>query len=233
MIHRDLTLEQAAAGVIDPSTLDPADGERVDELRRENEEILKVHPPEQVLAEVRRRASQGRTNRGLWAAGAVFAMAAGLLLFAIAGSQPVEQTTMKGPARMLVYRVEDGLSRLEPEDDARGGDKLQLAYMPAGAAHGVVLSIDGAGLVTLHHPRTPRESTALQRGTNALDRSFVLDNAPEYERFFLVTSASEIDVSAVLEAAEELANQPDAASAALPLPAELDQHAVLIDKVNP
>lgn len=114
------------------------------------------------------------------------------------------------------------------------GDIVQVSYVAAGNHHGVVLSVDGAGAVTLHHPLRPRDSTAVRpRGEHPLAHAFQLDDAPGFERFFFVTSAqAPIDVEVVLAAAERLtlSSPLSQTSAALDLPPSLQQRSLLLRK---
>jgi hypothetical protein len=80
---------------------------------------------------------------------------------------------------------------------------IQLKYSAKGAKYGVIFSIDGRGTVTLHYPggaETP--STLDAGGTHALDFSYELDDAPDFERFFFVTAHHPIDFKAVIEKAK-------------------------------
>ncbi len=116
----------------------------------------------------------------------------------------------------------------------RSGDIVQVSYVAAGNNHGVVLSIDGSGAVTLHHPSNPDDQSRIEpRGSQPLAHAFQLDDAPAFERFFFVTSAAEpIDVETVLRAAEMLTvHDPSAlASADLLLPERLSQSSILLRK---
>ena len=65
------------------------------------------------------------------------------------------QRPLPAPALRLYRRVAGADQLLRDGATARPGDLLQLAYAAGGETHGVILSIDGAGSVTLHFPRTP------------------------------------------------------------------------------
>jgi len=81
---------------------------------------------------------------------------------------------------------------------AKAGDLLQLAYIPAGKTYGVIFSIDGSGIVTLHHPESKGNSSILkQEKKNLLPSSYELDNAPDFERFFFITTMEEIEVQSI------------------------------------
>jgi hypothetical protein len=135
--------------------------------------------------------------------------------------------------QLLIFRQKrDHVEVLGDENRARAGDLLQLAYVAAGDPFGMILSIDGRGRVTLHFPGDREGSTALvQNRKFLLPNAIELDDAPSFERFFLVTSKAPIDVAAVLGRAEDLASDRGKAErSGLDLPAGLDQFSVLIRK---
>ena len=82
-----------------------------------------------------------------------------------------------------------------------------MGYTVPENGYGVILSIDGNGTVTLHFPGDAGQPTDLEMNRKVfLDSSYELDNAPDFERFFFITSSHAIDVNAVLEGARQLAS---------------------------
>lgn len=188
------------------------------ELARSDAEILAAHPPAQVAAEVRRRA---RARRAVQVAPLL--VAAAVLAVAVWPTAPVapelaelEPTTIKGDLRLLVHRLGDDRPLVDG-DDAESGETLQLRYVSAGHQHAVAFSVDGAGTVTPHPLGT------FQAGTHAFPDSYELDDAPAFERFFLVADDAPIDPDPLYAAARDLG--PDR-----PLPTELDWTSVTLEK---
>jgi hypothetical protein len=140
---------------------------------------------------------------------------------------------IKGPTRLVVYR--HGESRNLPYGArAARGDLLQLAYVSDRAGYGVVVSLDGAGGVTVHLPGSNGERAVpltTARETR-LPSSFELDDAPGFERFFLVTAPQPFAVAPIVEAARALAGKPAAHDAALALPPQFAQNSFLVDKTR-
>lgn len=254
----ELHREQLALGELAPERREallarPETAAELAVLRAADAEILAEHPPARVLAEVRRRAAAMPRRAPTWALWLTPTLAAAAVA-ALVLTRPVEdvpkdslvarralaedpgETRIKGLApHLLVHRQEGerAVPLAEPAQ-ARAHDRLQLSYVAAGARHGVVLSIDGNGVVTLHAPTSPSGSTALQQdGAVALPQSYELDAAPGFERFILVTAAGPIDVAAVERAARALAGAPEAASAPLELPPGWQQRSFLVRKVGP
>ncbi|RKH97671.1 ActD-like protein [Corallococcus sp. AB038B] len=117
---------------------------------------------------------------------------------------------------------------------AQAGDVVQLSYTAAGHAQGVILSVDGRGTVTSHQPALGDTSAPLERsGTHLLPRAYELDDAPGFERFFLVTADNPFELEGVMAAARVLAASPEARTAPLTLPTGLGQTSFLLEKSSP
>lgn len=247
----DWKLERILLGEESEEGLGAKDRVRLERIRASNEEILARYPPQLVAERIERElrgsgataptTATKRWRRPTFMAVPALAGLAGLLMWispggnvALPGDGP-EVTREKGDvlASLVVHRRSPaGPERLASGRTVRPGDVLQLSYAAAGATHGVIVSVDGAGAVTLHHPAREGLSTALGgEGETPLPEAYELDAAPGFERFFLVTAQAPIDVGAVLAAAGLLARDPMVArDAALTLPRGLSQSSVLLVK---
>lgn len=238
MTISDLTLERLALDELDPQEAADArrrleeDGElhRLDELRASNEEVLAAFPPEEMVPRIRARFAEaearGAYRRGWWSGlgvGVAVAAAALLLTWLGPARSPTmvpepEVTRLKGLAPHLVVhrKLGDVAERLRDGASVRPGDLLQLGYVAAEATHGVIVSLDGDGVVTLHQPEFGTLPTALA-GDGRVDLPFAyeLDAAAGFERFVFVTSDAPLDVDAVLAAARAVARGDDPAGAPL------------------
>ena len=87
------------------------------------------------------------------------------------------------------------------------GDMVQLAYTaPAGEHYGIIFSIDGRSVVTLHYPYREGQSSLLVPGRYTfLNHAYILDDAPDFEVFVFVVSAKPMDVESVLMEARAMA----------------------------
>ncbi len=96
----------------------------------------------------------------------------------------------------------------------------------------MILSIDGAGTVTLHFPEKAAGDTTLPAGSRVfLPRSYELDGAPAFERFFFITPQAPLPTAAILEKARALAaDRARAMTAGLDLPGGYGQLSLLIRK---
>jgi len=255
----DWLLERIALGELPSEELavararllaEPDGAARLAALEADSAATLAHLPPGEVARQV---ASRARVHRVEWEARArrfrpVFALvpaltAAALVLLvgprlsAPPGDEaPLEETRVKGlEPRLVVHR-----QRAEaPEvlvDGARvaEGDVVQVAYVAAGRAQGLILSVDGRGTVTLHAPESGDTSVRLgASGTHALPGAYALDDAPGFERFFFVTAEAPFPVDEVLTAARSLASHPEARTSPLPLPSRYMQASFLLEKSSP
>ncbi len=234
---------------------DPSAADRLTALAESDRAILAAHPPARVAAEVERRRRARAvvvTSRRYRLAGIAMAAAAVALFLVIrpGGQRGADHAvvTDRGQAAGSSERVKGGhpylrihrqrgagSERLIPEQRVTAGDRLQLSYVAGGARYGVILSIDGRGVVTVHFPEPETGDTALaeRRKPVFLAHSYRLDDAPGFERFFLVTSEDPISVAAVRAAAERLASQPGQAErGTLGLDPDLEQSSFLLRKAS-
>jgi hypothetical protein len=257
-------VERAALDEVGPASRDRIEradprelADRVAAVRSDNAAELAHHPAgpavaqidTRVAAERKRRAEQQRRRRLSWL-GVATTAAAVLLIVRLAPERAVEpgrsappEETMraKGAApRLLAFRQISGQSghieRLEQDAVVRAGDLVQLRYNPGGQGYGVIASIDGAGVVTLHFPfreDAPPQATAVAPETTTLPHAYALDDAPRFERFFLITANDPVDVQLTLAALRSLARREDSATAALELPAGHRQWSLRLRKPDP
>jgi hypothetical protein len=97
----------------------------------------------------------------------------------------------------------------------RAGDTIQLAYTvnsQPGSRYGVIFSIDRRSTVTVHYPYRLGADTRLLTGRRIfLEEAYTLDDAPDYEVFFFVIAAAPLDLTIILDAARQLARNPETA----------------------
>lgn len=231
---------------------DPDARARLEALPAQDAVFFAAHPADRVVPEIERRAHLARAREAVaasgrgWTASMVLLGPVLAILLAVVigprlvpGGDPtdptVEPTRAKGlQARLRVYQqTVEGPRRLAPGQVLLKGDVLQVAYLAGDARHGVILSIDGRGAVTRHFPAQSGAPTDLTPGEHVLPEAYELDDAPDFERFFLVASEAPIDVAVVTAAAEALAASGKARSGTLSLPEGLQQSALLVRKEVP
>ena len=122
---------------------------------------------------------------------------------------------LKENPSQLAIPVEEG-RKLPDSTLLREGNTVQLAYLtpPGDVYYGVIFSIDGRSVVTLHYPYRRQQSPILTAGKRTfLDEAYTLDDAPDFEIFFMVVSKNPLNTENVLRTAEELAKEPETALA--------------------
>lgn len=218
---------------------DPSLAARLAALDESNREIARQYPAGWLATRIGdrlgapRRPSAHRVRR-LALASAVVAGAVVMVLARPWGDVlPVAQRIKGLKPSLSVYRqTSTGSETLADGAPARAGDVLRLGYVSAGRAYGVIVSIDGRGIVTRHLPaHGERAATLRTGGTTLLDEAYELDDAPEWERFFLVTAEHDFDVDTILAAARRAAARDlRSPPPALPLPGDLGQSTFSIQK---
>jgi anti-sigma factor RsiW len=241
VVQGDLSEAERAAvqGQLDA---DPSIARRLADIRASDGEV-RARLPAFARLEERARAArkERRKRRGRWAMLAPALVAAAVLMMVLRPQDTSwktprgeEITRVKGAGRLIVYRKTAGGSEpLRHESAARPGEIVQIGYSVARDTYGVIISVDGRGAVTLHHPESPTGSTQL--GVNGLlPAGYQLDDAPGFERFILVTARTPVPVARVLQSARMLAPNPQRArDGRLSLPDEFAQSFVLVWKVQP
>jgi hypothetical protein len=109
-------------------------------------------------------------------------------------------------------------------------DLLQISYNAAGEGFGVVISIDGRGVVTRHLPEEGGVSTKLGSGDIPLPNAYELDDAPRFECFYFITGEAPFAVDAVINAAKATSQTPERAGKPLQLPKGLTQSWIMLQK---
>lgn len=253
----DWLVERAALDEVAPvhrERLDRADpselAEKIAALRDANAAELANHPADPAVAiiearvanEAKRRAERRRLRRFIGVLGVAMTAAAVMIAVNVLGGHPAEptrvarttqyeDTRVKGMPRLLVFRqAGERAERLDADALVHPGEVLQLRYNPGGKAYGLIASVDGAGVVTLHFPASEDAPTKIARESTALPSAYALDDAPRFERFFFITANEPIDVAETLTALRTLAKRTDSGDASLELPEALHQWSLRLRK---
>lgn len=225
----------------------------LENIESSNREILALYPPPMVKASLSTQLTEMKKisfplRRVLAISSAAAVLLTIILVLPLLKEKPGivhtdaerDVTLIKGipkvdlsVTQLLVYRkLQDQVEMLADGDHAKAGDLLQLAYVATEESYGMIFSIDGRGFITLHFPEGSGESTKLELNKQfSLPNAIELDDAPGFERFFLLTSRTPIDVDSVLKELEGLTEHPEKAKQTdLDLPGNLKQFSFLILK---
>jgi hypothetical protein len=255
----DWLLERIALGELPPEELatararllqEPDGAARLAALEADSAATLERLPPVELArrvgsrAHVRQLGREPSTPRFRLAFALVPALAAAALVLLVrpqvapsVGEQTgLEETRVKGLEPHLVVHRQRAQAAEVLEDGAQvaEGDVVQVAYVAAGQSHGAIVSVDGRGTVTVHAPESGAASVRLApSGTHVLPGAYALDDAPGFERFFLVTADAPFALEEVLAAARSLAGRANARTSPLPLPSRYTQASFLLEKPSP
>ena len=214
------------------TTLTASEQQRLAELTADDEAIRSMYSKGDVSAEVRRRQrveavrARSELRRGwpMLASGLAATAAVALWVFVPGGAKDpgaiarMEQTRLKGAGLILHRKTAEGSDTLISGERARAGDRIQIGYRLDQASFAVLLSVDGRGVVTYHVPSDGRfEPVQRDAGHHQLSFSYQLDDAPAFERFFLVTSDRAFAIAEVRRAAARLSQKPRSVALTEPL----------------
>ena len=105
-----------------------------------------------------------------------------------------------------------------------------LTYQAAGQRYGVIVSIDGRGVLTRHLPQKGAEAARLEAGApTPLPEAYELDDAPRWECFFFVTADRPFPVERVVGAVRTIP-RTEKPPAQLSLPKGLVQSSFVLRK---
>ena len=187
---------------------------RIASLKKSDEEILSQYPSEKMIPELIMKANKKNKNKIIF----YFPMvAAAVLLVAfipfytpdIASLWQSPATTeiqeysengtrIKGLSLSLEVwkKTGDSAEKLVDKGYAKAGNELQLRYSVPTKCYGIIFSLDGNGKVTALLA-DQNSSVAIDAGKiSLLPYAYKLDDAPHFEKFFLVISSESFDLDA-------------------------------------
>ena len=219
----DLTLERYLLGELPKAEMETLTKKlendldlqsRLAAIQTSNTEINALYPSDEMVRQI--KAQMGNVislpfqkYKPLLALAAVLALSIAVsiwipnrevqLLDGVAPNQLLEPTRIKGDARLFLFRKTDqGTESLTNGSVAHQGDRIQIYYQAGDQKYGAIFSIDGNGTLTQHLPDSGNQSATLSQGDPVgLDFSYLLDNAPKWERFYLITSHTPFELKPI------------------------------------
>ena len=183
---------------------------RVDTMKEQSQDLLKRHPPEPFLVELNRKIhlqnaqerqrDSNRPSSFYWRIGAGTLAVATALLIALPLSNPTNESNLDDPKpgngyrtkgetlHLMAHLIEEGKQKpLSNGDVLQQGDRIQLSIQQAKGRSFFIFSIDGNGVTSVHYPL--HESPDLEQSDFfSLPTSYRLDDAPDFEHFYLLSS---------------------------------------------
>ena len=114
----------------------------------------------------------------------------------VAMAETDNSTRIKGMQASLEVWKKTGDSAVQMVNlgEAREGDEIQLRYRVPQKCFGMLISMDGNGTITMHMGEG-NKSVELEPGKmTTLPFAYKLDNAPKFEKFFLLTSQNSFEI---------------------------------------
>ena len=213
-------------------------------ITESNREILSAYPAERVVPAIRERLlREGGTRRKrpqpvLWVLPVAAMVVLLLSFFVVRERAGMDETRLKGltPHLSVFRKTPAGAEELRSGALARRGDVLQLSYVAGDAKFGAIVSVDGRGHVTWHLPAGYAGGAGSAPGLDpkgqvVLPSAYELDDAPAFERFFLVFASAPFNLGDVDRAARALAARTATAGQdPLGLPGGLGQFSLVVKK---
>jgi hypothetical protein len=114
-----------------------------------------------------------------------------------------------GKSKLFLFKKQNGkMLTLKNGDIVKQDDSLQIAYYSPGKPYGIIFSIDGKGQVTLHYPEDASKPVSLKGKEKIfLNFAYKLDDAPDFEKFYFITSTKPFKIGSVITSANKLAKK--------------------------
>lgn len=228
---------------------------RLAAIQDSNERILTDHPWEAIAGKIN-RAEDAPSLLQRWSPGPLVAAASAFVIVAASAVWTFVQPPFSTPdtrsvdTRSMAASTDYGIrtkgllpslqvhrsraqdvERLESGAMAREGEVIQLSYNAAGKRYGMIVSVDGAGVLTFHLPQQGGSSGALEpQGAVPLGHAYELDGAPAFERFYFLAADAPFSVDEILTAVRAGARGEGGAPESLRLPEGIDQATFLLRK---
>ncbi len=171
-----------------------------------------------------------------------------ITIFTQFNKEPVHKTTqdkdilrvkgeggkLKEDPKIFLFKKTDTKKVENVKNNSLGqeGDLFQIAYTAGTKKYGIIFSLDGKGAYTLHFPETKDKECRLKQGQLVyLEHSYELDNAPDFEQFWFISSEIKIDIAGIIKMIKKgkIKDLMDT-SAKFSLPDHFSQHSILVKK---
>ncbi len=212
---------------------------RIKEIQSSNKKILIKYPAKQMAQQIKTKLAQQIPEKQKktssfflrpvplvgFASACVVLLAAVFIIPLFLTSQPgvinhtddttrIKGTDMKYDKPLIAIFLKNGAQgeKLKDGSTVSAHDTIQVQYFAAQNKYGVIFSIDGRGKISLHFPYQKSANTMLtQHKKIFLADSFELDDAPDFERFFFISSDSPLNTTEILAKAGQIAKDSDLA----------------------
>ena len=212
-VNGSLPSEQSRA-IEDAIRSDQALLERIETLREHNQTFLQYYPPQGAWVEVERKLKASHNTKASFsrirlavAFGGALAVALFVLPFGKTlptNDDGIRMKGLSGPS-LEIYHIKSGaqIERLKERSTVDTGTTLQVVVRDGPELYVRVISIDGRHVVTRHYPNDG-DKGFIEDDRFALPSTYILDDAPDFETFFLITSPNEFTETFSVEELDSL-----------------------------
>lgn len=230
----NLKLEKYLLNELSPEEMNkiesnPIENEYIDYLKKDNEDFFNKFDIKKLAEETEKKASEKakiikfpvKTISTIAAAAACFILTINLLPNIINNKVEEEVILLKGSQSLYIYlKTDDKVEKLKDLDKVKESDQLQITYQSKDN-YGIIFSVDGLNNITYHYPESFNNSTSMEIGKEvSLPTSYILDNAPYFEKFYMITSKESFDLNLVNNKVTEIKVSDGKITEDLMLPAE-------------
>jgi len=202
-IERYLLGELPASEMAALKTLESENAEfrsQIEQLKKSNEELLAKYP---ALMDVPVRAPISRVYYSM-AAALIITITVMIAVFSTDSPVVINEdgTRAKGLKTDLeVWRkTAESTEKLANNSEVKAGDLLQVRYIAEKKCYGVILSMDGNGVLTIHLSGNNGKAAELEAGRIvSLESAYELDDAPKFETFYFITDSTEFALAPIAE----------------------------------
>lgn len=207
----NLKLEKYLLNELSPEEMDkiennPVENEYIDYLKKDNEDFFNKFDIKKLAKDAESKASEKsniikfpvKTITTIAAAAACFILTINILPNLGQNSVEEEVIFLKGAQTLNIYlKTDDDIKKLDNLNKVKERDQLQITYNSKDK-YGIIFSVDGLNNITYHYPEYFNNSTSMDIGKEiSLPTSYILDNAPYFEKFYMVTSKDSFDLNLV------------------------------------
>jgi len=162
---------------------------RLAALRASNAHVLAEVPPRVFAAALTQRQQEAH-KPARWVLGVIPLAAAGLALALFVGLPGEPQERVKGSGGPRLTLLDEQGASVNEGRTVSAGTRLQPVLFSGGQKFAALISVDGAGRVSGYFPPARGKPMPLEKPLQpfVIPNGIELDDAPVFERFFLVTS---------------------------------------------
>lgn len=180
---------------------------RIEELKAQNIEFLRINPYNKLESKLNKQSIISKFLISLKNINPKYSLVLSFVFILIL-SIPIYQnltssSQMKGSDINLFFykkNINSKVVNIKNNSLLKDQDQIQIKYVSGTYKHGLIFSVDGNKNITIHFPSyTSSDSGVFNKSSGFVSNSYVLDNAPSFEDFYLVVSNTKFSNKKVIK----------------------------------